>query len=531
MADIDRERLESITREVVKGYLAAKAGPSDAGSAAAPSSAERSGARVLAVVTAARRGWDDARASLVAVGARRPITLLATGSAVKEFGLENLKAIPGVVRVITPDDRVSAAELAKGHEVLVFAALSMNALSRLVAFAADALPYIVAYYFLQTGKPFLASRDGLWCTHFPEPSPGTPAGRRTEEMVNQLKTLGVRVTSARTLGQDVLWACGDAVRTADGPVRVTTGTSGKVGLRPFSTQQPAPPQSPTVRPEPAAPASAKPSGAPASGKQAKPEEHSNSESCPHCREVASIGGEALQALGAERLSVCRPAEHGHRVAFLIDHTLLKSNATQEEVGKLCEEAKRFCFASVCINPAYVSLAAQLLRGSGVKVCTVVGFPLGSTTPTVKSIEARDAMANGADEIDMVINVGALKSGNHALVLDDIRAVREATRGKVLKVIIETAFLTKEEKVKACELSKQAGADFVKTSTGFGPGGATVEDIALMRGVVGPDMGVKASGGIRDQETALKMVEAGATRLGTSASISITTGKKAGEGKY
>jgi deoxyribose-phosphate aldolase len=211
----------------------------------------------------------------------------------------------------------------------------------------------------------------------------------------------------------------------------------------------------------------------------------------------------------------------------VDHTLLKPNATQEEVGKLCEEARAYCFASVCVNPSYVALSAKLLAGSGVKVCTVVGFPLGSTTPTVKAIEARDAIANGADEIDMVINVGALKSGNDAIVFDDIKAVREATRGKLLKVILETSLLSQEEKVRACAMSKKAGADFVKTSTGFGGGGATVEDIALMRQAVGPLMGVKASGGIRDAKAAEAMIKAGATRLGTSASVAIVTDKAAG----
>ncbi|MFA6003594.1 MAG: deoxyribose-phosphate aldolase [Elusimicrobiota bacterium] len=214
---------------------------------------------------------------------------------------------------------------------------------------------------------------------------------------------------------------------------------------------------------------------------------------------------------------------------MVDHTLLKPNATQSEVAKLCEEARKYVFASVCINPSYVAYSAQLLQGSGVKVCTVIGFPLGSTTSTVKAIEARDAIANGAEEIDMVINVGALKSGNDSLVYDDIKAVREATRGKVLKVILETSLLSDEEKVRACIMSKKAGADFVKTSTGFGGGGATVEDVRLMRRTVGPLMGVKASGGIRDAKAADAMIQAGATRLGTSASVSIVSGQGA-EGK-
>ncbi|MEK7747201.1 MAG: deoxyribose-phosphate aldolase, partial [Elusimicrobiota bacterium] len=182
----------------------------------------------------------------------------------------------------------------------------------------------------------------------------------------------------------------------------------------------------------------------------------------------------------------------------------------------------YCFASVCVNPSYVAFCGRLLQGSSVKVCTVVGFPLGSTTPTVKAIEARDAIANGAQEIDMVINVGALKSGNDAFVREDIRAVREATRGRVLKVILETSMLTDAEKVRACRMAKEVGADFVKTSTGFGGGGATVEDIRLMRETVGPLMGVKASGGIRDCATAQAMISAGATRLGTSASVAIVT---------
>ncbi len=219
------------------------------------------------------------------------------------------------------------------------------------------------------------------------------------------------------------------------------------------------------------------------------------------------------------------------IASIIDHTLLKPNATREEIEKLCKEAREYSFASVCVNPVYVSTSASLLMDSSVKVCTVIGFPLGSTTSIVKVIEARDAIANGADEIDMVINIGALKSGNDDLVLDDIKAVRKATDGKILKVIIETAYLTEEEKIKACKISKEAKADFVKTSTGFAPTGAKVEDVMLMRKIVGEDMGVKASGGIKDIKIAEEMVKAGATRLGTSSGIAIVTGKNAGSGKY
>lgn len=213
------------------------------------------------------------------------------------------------------------------------------------------------------------------------------------------------------------------------------------------------------------------------------------------------------------------------LAAIIDHTLLKPEATKDQIVKLCEEAMEFGFASVCVNPAYVSLAAGLLKDTPVKVCTVVGFPLGASTPLVKAVEVRDAIAAGAREIDMVINVGALKSGDDDLVGRDIRAVVEAARGRALvKVILETALLTNDEKVKACLIAKAQGADFVKTSTGFGPGGATVEDVRLMRKVVGADMGVKAAGGIRTLETARAMVEAGASRIGASASVAIVNGQ-------
>ncbi len=260
------------------------------------------------------------------------------------------------------------------------------------------------------------------------------------------------------------------------------------------------------------------------------EENTCSSSCQSCNPLTNYTPQQVKA-SVDRVSFCNPNEASRSIAGMIDHTLLKANATQEEIGKLCEEARKYRFASVCVNPGYVAMSSRLLRGSGVMVCTVIGFPLGSTTPTVKAIEARDAIANGADEIDMVINIGALKSGSDQLVLDDIKAVREATRGKTLKVILETSYLTRDEKIRACKMSKLAQADFVKTSTGFGSGGATPEDIALMRETVGPGMGVKASGGIKNAEAAAAMIKAGATRLGTSASIAIVSGGEASKGQY
>lgn len=208
------------------------------------------------------------------------------------------------------------------------------------------------------------------------------------------------------------------------------------------------------------------------------------------------------------------------IASMIDHTLLKPEATPAQVEKLCAEAAEYHFASVCVNPVYIPLAARLLKDTGVKVCCVVGFPLGAIAPEQKAAEAASCAAMGAEELDMVIHIGAAKAGNWALVQRDIEGVVKAAAGRTVKVIIETCLLTDEEKVKACEAAKAAGAHFVKTSTGFSTGGATTHDIALMRKTVGPEMGVKASGGIRDYATAMAMIEAGANRIGASAGIEI-----------
>lgn len=212
------------------------------------------------------------------------------------------------------------------------------------------------------------------------------------------------------------------------------------------------------------------------------------------------------------------------IAKRIDHTLLKPDATQAQIQRLCDEARTYGFASVCVNPVWVRFAKEQLQGCDVKVCTVIGFPLGATTPQVKAFEAQNAIANGADELDMVLNIGALKAADTQTVLNDIRAVRTATPGKILKVIIETSLLSDAEKVTACELAAQAGADFVKTSTGFSGGGATAEDVALMREHIPGHMHVKASGGIRTPADAEKMIAAGAQRIGTSGGVKIVEGK-------
>lgn len=248
------------------------------------------------------------------------------------------------------------------------------------------------------------------------------------------------------------------------------------------------------------------------------------------RQVEELG----EALAQQNLALAVPdlfestfkAKIESNLARLIDHTLLKPDATKDEIKSLCQEAIEYQFASVCVNPKFVAFAYECLQNSVIKipVCTVVGFPLGANTTLVKVLETRDAIANGATEIDMVLAISSLKEKDYAAVYQDIAQVVEAAGGNIVKVILETCYLTKEEIVKASVLARMAGASFVKTSTGFGSYGALAEDVALMRRVVGESMGVKASGGIRDRSTALQMIEAGATRIGASKGVEIVTGK-------
>ena len=250
------------------------------------------------------------------------------------------------------------------------------------------------------------------------------------------------------------------------------------------------------------------------------------EECGMCVVRRPWAVRAVTEAGANRVATAAgTGQVPSDLAGMIDHTLLKPEVTRDDIRKLCDEAKRFHFASVCVNSTWVPMCKALLGGSGVMVCAVVGFPLGAMTPTAKAYEAREAVRAGASEIDMVMNIGAMKSRDYETVFEDIcRVVKAAGTAKV-KVILETGGLTTEEKIVGCSLSKLAGAAFVKTSTGFGPGGATVEDVALMRRIVGAEMGVKASGGVRTREDVEKMAAAGANRIGASASVAIVTGEK------
>jgi deoxyribose-phosphate aldolase len=259
------------------------------------------------------------------------------------------------------------------------------------------------------------------------------------------------------------------------------------------------------------------------GEESRPGSAAQPEGAPLSRDNYVDRVRPVVNAGADRIaSTLDVAPIDGSLSHMIDHTLLKPDATQDEIARLCYEARKHGFASVCINPANVKLCGELLKGSDVLICTVVGFPLGATSIESKVFEAQKAIRDGATEVDMVINVGALKSHDYQLVQRDIASVANACHGDdaILKVIIEAALLSDEEKVAGCQIAKVAGADFVKTSTGFGPGGATAEDVALMRRVVGPKMGVKAAGGIRTYADAQRMIAAGASRIGASASVKI-----------
>ncbi len=471
-----------ITSEVIKRLGASgAAGGGGPGSAAGASAAGGAGVpagdgHALVLLTGGDNRLDEALVQLGKIAERsKGTTVVLSPSAEKLVGMPAVRRAAPQARVVTEGD----VDVLLGDVDGIFLPnMSLNAAAKIGRLEADSLVCILAVRGLLRGVPVVASRDSLLPAGIE--SSRVPAGvrQRLDALLADLGGLGMRVVSVEGL--------------------TGGGAAGTSAARPDCTMTP-------------------------SGECG---------GCGKCAEKSPHAVRALVSSGAERIAASagtRPASTD--IASAIDHTLLKPDATEAEIRKLCEEARQYTFASVCVNPSWVGTCAKLLAGSPVKVCTVIGFPLGATTSTAKSVETRDAIANGAREIDMVINVGALKSGDDELVRRDIEAVVNAAHGQALvKVILETALLSREEKIKACLLAKMAGADFVKTSTGFSSGGATVEDIALMRETVGPEMGVKASGGIRDRATAEAMVAAGATRIGASASVAIATGKKpAGKG--
>jgi deoxyribose-phosphate aldolase len=401
---------------------------------------------------------------------------------------EKIIGLPALRRTVPAAEVLMSGEVAailEGVDAIYLPNMSLNAAAKIGRLTPDSFVCILAIEGLLRAIPMIASKDSIFPAGIDQTKVPTKIRQRIERMLTNLSDMGAKVCSLTDLLKQ--------------PAMPLSSQPGQTALICQCSQ-------------------------------------SHNGDCSACGKCVSINPQAVESLlssGANRVAAAiGTAPSSQDVAAMIDHTLLKPDATEAQIKKLCQEALQHGFASVCVNPSWVSLAAQLVAGSRVKVCTVIGFPLGATTPTAKSIETRDAIANGAEEIDMVLNVGALKSGDDQRVKKDIEAVVQAVGGKaIVKVILETALLTREEKIKACLLAKMAGADFVKTSTGFSSGGATVEDIALMRETVGPEMGVKASGGVGDIQTAKAMLAAGATRIGASASVAIATGQKTSHKGY
>jgi len=501
---MDKGLVEKITKEVVARY-----------------SKKADAKKVLVVFMGGDRNLETSVSAVEKISQQIETKILLTKSAEKIIGIEKLSRIK--CELIKDDGKQNPIQLSSWPDMLVVAIFTLNGLTKIALLSPDSLHSNVIIGCLERGIPVIAVRDSIWCSCYNPPALGTALYKKVEEYISQIKSYGVKVINADELVNEALKPSSTTSGNTYKEIKLTMSSGGKI----FGVQSNM--GGPSLETSKSSFKFASIGVADECPAFTNPGIECSA--CGRCVERKSGSVKAVVEAGAARISASDAKNIGLKIAPMIDHTMLKANATQEEIGKLCEEARKYSFASVCINPANVALASRLLSGSVAKVCTVIGFPLGATTPTVKAIEARDAIANGADEIDMVINVGAIKSGNYALALDDIKAVREATRGKILKVILETAYLNKAEKIKACQLSKEAGADFVKTSTGFGPSGATVEDIRLMRETVGPSMGVKASGGIRTQDDAKKMVDAGATRVGASASVAIVLGSDPGKGKY
>jgi len=425
--------------------------------------------KILAVLTGGAEKVDEALKQLDILSQSNDVSIVLSKAAESIIGISKVRAKVPNAKFIENTNYESIGKILDDTNIVVVPTLTLNTAAKVASLNADNFTTILLTHAILRGLKVVMATNSLYCCVIKPETMPLGAKKKIDSIISQLKEYGVDMVDVSEIN-NALKKCLEGV----------CGTKEEcIGCGKCITNNP--------------------------------------------QAVANIIDSGASRIGAS--SGATPIDP--KIASMIDHTLLKPDATEKEIRKLCEEAAQYKFASVCVNPAYVPLAAKLLKGTGVKVCTVIGFPLGATTSTTKAIETRDAIANGADEIDMVINVGALKSGDDETVRKDIQAVVDAAKGRaIVKVILETALLTKEEKIKGCLLAKMAGADFVKTSTGFGPGGATVEDVALMRKTVGPEMGVKASGGIRTYEAAKAMIEAGATRIGASASVAIAKGTSA-----
>lgn len=472
----NKNLIDLITREVL-GSFRNQSGQGAAPSA--PSAGSRGPANLLIVLTGVSNLRETFYREIEKLSGARYDILLSDG-AKAVFDKSELAAKTRAANIYTSFSYSDRSEFLNKYDAVVLAFMSLSALTHLSSLNTDSMVCNYLIWHMISKKPLIASAEPL-LNQLGDTRPAIM--REINQKISKLSEYGVSMVPLSQICQALEKACGE--------------------IYPYSA-------------------------VPAAGNAPACSTPANCMSCGHCFVKRESDVNIIKDSGAARISSnpgvdALSGKFDAGLARMIDHTLLKPDAKQSDIDRLCAEAAKYKFASVCVNPGWVKYCAQKLAGSGVMVCTVVGFPLGATSTSAKSCETVQAIADGADEIDMVINIGALKSGNLQLVEDDIRQVVRAAGGKTVKVILETSLLTDEEKATACRLSKNARAHFVKTSTGFGGGGATAADIALMRRTVGPEMGVKASGGVRDLKTAKEMIAAGATRVGASASVAIVSG--------
>ncbi len=477
----NKNLIELITREVLGSFNKPAAPKTSAAPINQPSAQNRS-ANVLIVLTGVSNMREAFYREMEKLSDIKYDILLSDG-AKAVFDKNELASRTRAVNIYTSFQYSDRCDFLNKYDAVVLAFMSLSALTHISGLNTDSMVCNYLIWHLISKKPLIASAEPL-LNQIGNTHPAIM--REINQKIARLSELGVMVTPITQICAALAKACRE--------------------ISPYS----------------ALPRAGAGSAVPECTAQ------TGCVSCGQCFVKRENDINVIKDTGAARISANPGLESvagkfDTRLAKMIDHTLLKPDAQQSDIDKLCTEAAKYKFASVCVNPGWVKYCKEKLSGSGVMVCTVVGFPLGATSTNAKSCETVQAIADGADEIDMVINIGALKSGNLQLVEDDIRQVVRAAGGKTVKVILETSLLTDTEKTAACRLSKNARAHFVKTSTGFGGGGATAADIALMRSTVGPEMGVKASGGVRDLKTAREMIEAGATRVGASASVAIVSG--------
>ncbi len=470
---IDQELIEQITSEVVK-QLANKFSPTDTAQPVVESSdpvlttADKQ--RVLVLLIAGNEDIDVVEQQLRELGDRGFLLDLIMSESVPQSGRERLKNLPGVDGVYeSAVPEVGCFGLVTRCDAVLIPAISFDLLNQINRMEGSDISGRVAVEALSQGKTVLVPEDGGVT------STNAKIQTKYDQQLANATELGLQTAPLHELSYQLLRSTVNSGELTE--VQVSREKTANRGGKPTLTV--------------------------GKGDQGY--------------------GAVLEAEGMRLSTTIGVRDVKQEVAGYIDHTLLNPDATRDEIVQLCKEASDFGFASVCVNPSWVTLCSELLRGTDVRVCTVIGFPLGATTTATKVQETREAITNGADEIDMVMNIGALKEGNDDYVRRDVAAVKEAAGNRVLKVILETGMLSDTQKAQASKICKEAGADFVKTSTGFGPGGAKMNDIALMRRVVGEEMGVKASGGVHNFEEAIDMIAAGASRIGASAGVAIVSG--------